>query len=617
MAGGRQLTVTLVANTKSFSAGMVDAVRHAEGFKGKMAAIGASLRSVAGPAFLAAGAAAGAFAVKLAVDGVQAAMAEQRELAVLKQTLDNVGQSFKMDSVNQFIDDLRFLTGVSDSELRPAFSSLIGVTKDAESAQKLLAVAVDASVGSGRDLSSVSMAVAKAVGGSSTALKRLIPELDATTIAGGGADKVISALEKRFGGSASAAAQTFEGKLKRVQDGFGELTESFGKGFLEQMDAAGESTDSLAQALRDAQPIAEDLGRQLADIVNFMTQLGPVSTFIGKALTQLKGPFSVFADAAVGIAQGESALDAFRSAMGDSTLAIDDATSATSDMGTEMAVTAKRMYRDTLANVDAFSRQYFTLEEVAAGAGRYTDSMSLLRAEVRRTTVRLGFLASAFDTANAAMDRRESMKGYKDALKAFIDDPSADSRDAVVQAMIDAAGSFKDPTKQAEFTAGAVDKITDAAKRAGVSVPGWLSAIGESAADQQDPIASLKQAMEEIPTNITSKITVDFEWPDGRPPGGWPKEWYGATGGPVYAATGTHASDNVPAMLSRGEYVLNADTVRRLGVGTLNRINNGGSASGSGVIIENLTVTSAPGERAEESVPRALRRYAFVAGLNG
>ncbi len=42
-----------------------------------------------------------------------------------------------------------------------------------------------------------------------------------------------------------------------------------------------------------------------------------------------------------------------------------------------------------------------------------------------------------------------------------------------------------------------------------------------------------------------------------------------------------------------------------------------GSQSRGGIHIENLNVTAAPGERADSSVPRQLRRMAWVAGLNG
>ena len=65
-----------------------------------------------------------------------------------------------------------------------------------------------------------------------------------------------------------------------------------------------------------------------------------------------------------------------------------------------------------------------------------------------------------------------------------------------------------------------------------------------------------------------------------------------AEGGSVKGA-GSSKSDSIPAMLSNGEYVLNADTVKRLGVPLLNAINQnkgiiakfseGGYSTGNGV----------------------------------
>ena len=72
MATGRTLTVSLVANTNSFRRGMMSAVRDAEGFRGKMTAIGANLRGVVGPALAGAAAAAN-------IDGSQFEIGNPRE----------------------------------------------------------------------------------------------------------------------------------------------------------------------------------------------------------------------------------------------------------------------------------------------------------------------------------------------------------------------------------------------------------------------------------------------------------------------------------------------------------------------------------------------------------
>ena len=70
--------------------------------------------------------------------------------------------------------------------------------------------------------------------------------------------------------------------------------------------------------------------------------------------------------------------------------------------------------------------------------------------------------------------------------------------------------------------------------------------------------------------------------------GGFAARWKGAFGnafasGGSVAGPGTGTSDSVPAMLSNGEYVLNAQAVDRLGVPFLNGLNTGrlrGFASG-------------------------------------
>lgn len=65
-----------------------------------------------------------------------------------------------------------------------------------------------------------------------------------------------------------------------------------------------------------------------------------------------------------------------------------------------------------------------------------------------------------------------------------------------------------------------------------------------------------------------------------------------ADGGPVFGA-GTGTSDSIPAMLSNGEYVINAKAVRRLGLPLLNALNNGyaiggvvSSGGGGGAVVE-------------------------------
>lgn len=236
-------------------------------------------------------------------------------------------------------------------------------------------------------------------------------------------------------------------------------------------------------------------------------------------------------------------------------------------------------------------------------------------------------LTAGLDAIDAALAHQQAMTDYKDALKAYIEDPTQETATKVEEAMSQAGRSFKDPADGAGFVVDAIGKIKQVANDAGLKLPPGVKAAMDdfvtSAQAGDTTVQNLKSRMEGL-TDKEVKITVVTQHVtlgDGSYFGSG-DAYGGATGGPIHAATGrvigpgTHASDSVPAMLSVGEYVMNAHTVKRLGVGYFNRLNNGGKsdAVGGGITVN---VQAAPGERAEESVPRALRRFAFVAGLNG
>ena len=90
-----------------------------------------------GGAIAAAGIAATAFAIKIGRDGVKAALADEKSLAMLNKTLTNVGQGFRSESINQFINNLQFTTGIADDELRPSLNRLVLATGSVTQAQSL------------------------------------------------------------------------------------------------------------------------------------------------------------------------------------------------------------------------------------------------------------------------------------------------------------------------------------------------------------------------------------------------------------------------------------------------------------------------------------------------
>jgi hypothetical protein len=185
-------------------------------------------------AFAAAGAAVGAFTVKVGTDAVRAAMDDQKSQALLASTLRNtVGATDAViASTEDYITLLQKEVSVADDELRPALATLARATGDVASAQSLLGTALNVSAGTGKDLQTVSLALSKAVNGNLGALTRLGIPLDANTIKSKDFNKALGVLNDTFKDQANVRAKTLEGRLKGLNIAYGEILETLGYALL-------------------------------------------------------------------------------------------------------------------------------------------------------------------------------------------------------------------------------------------------------------------------------------------------------------------------------------------------------------------------------------------------
>ena len=90
MAQGRTLTVYLAADTDKFRRGIDDADRGLSGFRSRVSSFSSALPGMLGAAAVGAGVALGALATKMAVDGVQAAIAQEKATTQLKLSLIHI-----------------------------------------------------------------------------------------------------------------------------------------------------------------------------------------------------------------------------------------------------------------------------------------------------------------------------------------------------------------------------------------------------------------------------------------------------------------------------------------------------------------------------------------------
>jgi hypothetical protein len=226
MAGIPKVKITFDADFDELKRGVKGATDEVEGFGSKVGKFG----KMAGAAFAVAGAAALAYGAVLLKQGVESAIADEQAQAKLATTLQNVTNATdaQIAAVESQILQTSLLTGKTDDELRPSFERFVRATKDSEAALKLQQVALDVSAGSGKSLEAVTNAMARAAEGNTGALSRLGVGLTAAQLKTMSLDEITASLANTFGGQAAVQADTFAGKMARLQVAFDEGKETIG-----------------------------------------------------------------------------------------------------------------------------------------------------------------------------------------------------------------------------------------------------------------------------------------------------------------------------------------------------------------------------------------------------
>jgi len=232
--GNRTLKLSILADVDDLKKKLGEADNAVESNATKIGEFGKK----AAAAFAVAAAAAVAYGTKLAIDGVKAAIEDEqaqfRLAAALKSATGATDAQIK--ATEDMILKTSLATGVSDDQLRPALQRLAVSTKDTAEAQKLLTLALDISKGSGKDLEQVANALGKAQDGNTTALGRLglgISKAELSTLS---FTEVQQKLADLYGGAAATNAETFQGKIDRLNVGFKEAKESLGFALLPQVE---------------------------------------------------------------------------------------------------------------------------------------------------------------------------------------------------------------------------------------------------------------------------------------------------------------------------------------------------------------------------------------------
>jgi hypothetical protein len=373
---------------------------------------------IAGKAFLPAVAAMGALTAAAGYS-VKAAIEDSAAQAQLAKTLQNVvgATDAQISATEKSISSMAMATGVADDQLRPALASLVLGTQDLATANDALTLALDVSAGTGADLATVSDALSKAYGGNYKALRQLSPQLYTMIKDGASLDEVMAELSRTFGGSAAVAANTAEGKFKRLNVALSEAAEAIGLAILPAVEAV--------------LPYLISFGNWAQDHVGTLMAVGTAIAAIATALIGFKAA-QVIANAVTVVTTALNWSLAASAAAANTALTIGVGAAAIA-AGLVVAAGAfmafKAATKTSVETIKPFGPQ---LSEINKGLGPLPDQLE--------------------KTGGAAKSMADKVKEASEALKKYLEAALADAQ----KQLVDAQTAFSD------FATEVSDSIKDA-----------------------------------------------------------------------------------------------------------------------------------------------------------
>jgi hypothetical protein len=200
----------------------------------------------------------------------------QAQLALaLKNTLGATQDTIA--GAERFISRTQLQTSVLDDELRPALATAVRATGSLTKGQELLNLALDVSAGTGKDLNTVTKALARAQAGQLGGLQRLVPGIKK-------GDDAMGQLRKQFAGAAEIAAN--QDPYKRIQVIFNELQETIGRALVPSLQemakylASPEGQKTLQGIVREFVNITKAIGNTIKFLIQNIDLIKQIITLL-------------------------------------------------------------------------------------------------------------------------------------------------------------------------------------------------------------------------------------------------------------------------------------------------------------------------------------------------
>ena len=207
-------------------------------------------------------------------ESVSAFSEQENAVKKLEVALRNQGITSKEVSkqIQDYATSIQKTTTFSDELVIESQALLVSFGLVGDKLNQTTKAALDLSIGMGIDLVTATKLLGKAAAGETETLSRFGIKISENAKESEKLDLVIEAISKRFGGQATAATETFSGKLAQLKNQVGELQESLGGALVpdllkltEQLNIAAQQTPAFVAGLKSiGKEIEESKLTQLA-----------------------------------------------------------------------------------------------------------------------------------------------------------------------------------------------------------------------------------------------------------------------------------------------------------------------------------------------------------------
>jgi hypothetical protein len=199
----------------------------------------------------------------------------QKEAATLANTVKNLGLAFDQQNIDQYINKIGKLYGVTGGQATPALQALLTVTGSTAKSIEIFNTALDVAAANSVDVTEVAQDLSQAYLGNTKALKKYDIGLTTAELAAMSFNELQIKLNNNFAGAATAAAATYTGQLAILSETANKAKEIIGESLVNAITSVG-GNDGIANLGTDIENAAKSLANFIDSIIYLKEQIGTI-----------------------------------------------------------------------------------------------------------------------------------------------------------------------------------------------------------------------------------------------------------------------------------------------------------------------------------------------------